>query len=68
MQSWSLRKFVDEYGCIKASTIWGVSHQAVLSAMNSKREIKVILVDGLYEVHESKRLDKGTHRSRLRSV
>ena len=58
MQSWSLKKFVDEFGCIKASKVWGVSHQAVLSAIGNEREIRIVLVDGDYEVHESKRLDK----------
>jgi len=62
MQSWSLKKFVDEFGCIKASKVWGVSHQAVLSAVCNDRDIRIVELDGIYSVHESKLLSKNGRR------
>jgi len=56
MKSVNLKKFVKQHGCIATSSIWGVSHQAVSAAVRSKRDIQVVLVDGFYEVRESKRL------------
>jgi hypothetical protein len=57
MQSWSLKKFVDERGMWEARIVWGgKTHQAVYDAINGPREISVLLVNGVYEVRESKRL------------
>ena len=54
MQSWSLKKFVDEYGCKATGELWGVSHQAVSLAVRTGRDIQIIRVNGYYEVVESK--------------
>jgi hypothetical protein len=59
MQSWSLKKFVDINGVVFTGELWGVSHQAVSGAIKSKRNIKVTLIDGVYEIFETKQLMKG---------
>jgi len=59
MQSWSLEKFVKEKGVVFAGEVWGVSHQAVSGAIKSGRIIRVTLIDGEYEVFETKQLKKG---------
>ena len=38
--------------------MWDVSHQAVSKAIYKERQIKIIKIDGFYEVHESKQLNK----------
>ena len=58
MQSWNLKRFVDEYGVQAAKQIWDVSRQAVEKAIKDEREIQIIELDGYYEVHESKRLNR----------
>ena len=58
MQSWSLEKFVNEYGVVKASLIWGKSHQTVGQAIESTRSIKIVQVGRYYEVHEFKMLGR----------
>lgn len=59
MQSWSLKKFVEEHSVWEAGVVWGgKTHQAVYDAINGTREISVLLIDGIYEVRESKRLHK----------
>lgn len=58
MQSWSLKKFVDEHGPVAASKIWGKSHQAVCQALESNRKIKVVKAGKYYEVHEFKLLGR----------
>jgi len=59
MQSWSLEKFVKERGLVAAGEVWGVSHQAVSGALRSGRVIQITLIDGEYEVFETKKLNKG---------
>ena len=56
MKSWNLKKFIKLHGCYATGLIWGVSHQAVSSAARTNRNIQIVLVDGYYEVRESKRL------------
>ena len=58
MQSWSLQKFVDEYGVTAAAAIWQKSRQTVEQALNAERDIKVVCIDGFYEVHEFKLLGR----------
>lgn len=58
MQSWKLKDFVKKYGPVTAGRIWGKSHQAVGSALDSRREIKIVLVNGYFEVHEFKLLGR----------
>ena len=63
MQSWSLGKFVDEYNIATVLSIWRrggvpVSRQAVEGAIKSDRAIRVVLLDGFYEIRESKVLSK----------
>ena len=63
MQSWSLKKFVDQHSVAAVKSIWRrgdvpVSRQAVEQAVDSDREIKVVLIEGFYEIHESKLLSK----------
>jgi hypothetical protein len=57
MQSWSLHKFVNEYGAAGAAAVWGKSRQAVEKAVINRRDIQIIKVNGLYEVRESKLLN-----------
>ena len=59
MQSWSLKKFVEDNGVVLTGLIWGISHQAVSVAARSDRAIQVTLIDGEYEIHETKKLNKG---------
>jgi hypothetical protein len=59
MQSWTLENFVKLNGLVYTSKLWGVSHQAVGGAIKSKRNIHITLIDGEYEVFETKRLMKG---------
>ena len=56
MKSWNLSKFIKLHRCYVTGLIWGVSHQAVSAAARTNRNIQVVLVDGYYEVRESKRL------------
>lgn len=58
MTSWNLKDFVKKHGPVLTSKIWGVSHQAVQNAVNANRDIQVTLINGLYEIHESKVLGK----------
>ena len=58
MKSWNLKRFTDEYGAVYAGNVWGVSHQAVYAAILKRRDIQIILLDGVYEVRESKVLKK----------
>lgn len=58
MQSWSLKKFIDEHGIDSLRTIWGVSRQAIDQALTNKRSIRITLIDGVYEVMESKVLQR----------
>lgn len=58
MQSWSLDKFVDEYGVNHARLIWGVSRHAVEKALDSDRKIQVVHVNGHYHVWEGKLLNR----------
>jgi hypothetical protein len=58
MQSWSLDKFVREYGAQTAATIGKRSRQAVEQAIETGRDIKIVKVDGFYEMHEFKLLAK----------
>jgi hypothetical protein len=57
MQSWSLEKFISEYGEAGAAQVWGRTQQAVNMAKSSERDIQIILIDGVYEVRESKLLN-----------
>ena len=59
MQSWSLKKFVDDNGLVFTGDLWGVSHQAVSGAVRTGRNIQVTLIDGEYAFHETKKLNKG---------
>jgi hypothetical protein len=54
MKSWNLKKFIKQYGVVKVADIWGVSHQAVSAAARTDRDIQIVLVEGYYEVRESK--------------
>ena len=56
MQSWSLRKFVDERGMLEASLVWHKSQTAVYSALSSQRNIRITLLDGMYTIWENKDL------------
>ena len=58
MKSWNLTRFIKLHGVVATASIWGVSHQAVSAAARTKRDIQVVLVDGYYEVRESKRLGR----------
>ena len=58
MQSWSLKKFVKDKGVVFTGEVWGVSHQAVSAAVRTGRAIQVTLIDGEYEIHETKQLNK----------
>ena len=58
MQSWNLEKFVERYGVVTTGRIWGVSHQAVSKAVINERDIQIVKIDGFYEVHENKLLNK----------
>ena len=62
MQSWSLKKFVEDNGLVVTADIWGVSHQAVSGAARSNRAIQVTLIDGEYAIHETKKLNKGVNK------
>jgi hypothetical protein len=57
MESWSLSKFVKKHGLVFTGEVWGVSHQAVSGAIKSKRNINITLIDGVYEVFETKKLE-----------
>jgi hypothetical protein len=59
MQSWTLEKFVKLNGLVYTGKLWGVSHQAVSGAIKSNRTINITLIDGEYEIFETKRLKKG---------
>ena len=54
MKSWNLKSFVAAHGELAASSVWGVTQQAVNKAVNSERNIQIVLLDGVYEVRESK--------------
>jgi len=54
MRSWNLDKFVDEYGGQAAADVWDVTHQAVSHAIRAERDIQIVLIEGVYEVRESK--------------
>ena len=56
MQSWSLRKFVDERSILEASLVWHKSQTAVYTALSSKRNIRVTLLKGMYTIWENKEL------------
>jgi len=58
MQSWSLDKFVGEYGVNRAQLVWGVSRHAIEKALNSERKIQVIHIDGHYHIWEGKLLNR----------
>ena len=58
MQSWSLKKFIEEYDTKDAAEVWGVSRQAVDQAIERERDIQIIYLNGYWEVHESKLLKK----------
>lgn len=58
MQSWNLKKFVEQYGHMAAVSVWGVTHQAVYGAISKGRNIQIVLVDGEYQVRESKILNR----------
>lgn len=51
---WTLKKFVSEFGTIKAGQAWGKTHQAVQSALKAKRNITIELADGWYETRDDK--------------
>ena len=55
---WSLKKFVSEYGAVKAGAAWGKTHQAVQNALKAKRNITIELYDGYYNTHENKRIGR----------
>ena len=66
MKSWNLRSFVSAYGEAAAASVWEVSQQAVNKALKQERNIQVVLLDGYYEVRESKILNKvSSHFVRL---
>jgi len=54
MQSWSLEKFVNEFSEMEAARVWNVSQQAVNMARKGGRDIRIVLIDGFYEIRESK--------------
>ena len=54
MQSWSLKKFISEYGETGAASVWGKTQQAVNLAVKAERNIRIVLIDDVYEVRESK--------------
>jgi hypothetical protein len=58
MKSLNLKKFIKLHGVVATSDIWGVSHQAVSAAAKTNRDIQIVLVEGYYEVRESKRLGR----------
>jgi len=58
MQSWSLGSFIEEYGVSCVTKIWGVSRQTVYMAKPKQRVIKVVMVDGNYEIWETRLLNK----------
>lgn len=58
MQSWSLKSFIEEYSIGAVTQVWRVSRQAVFNARTSGRDIRIVKVDGHYEVRESKILKK----------
>lgn len=58
MQSWSLKKFVGEYGVKRAAKIMKRTRQAVEQAIKAKRDIKIVHVDGHYEAHEFRMLSR----------
>ena len=58
MKSWSLENFVDSHGVNAAAAIWQRSRQTVEQALLAEREIKIVLIEGYYEVHEFKMLNK----------
>ena len=58
MTSWNLKRFIRLNSVVAVASIWGVSHQAVSAAARTNRNIQVVLVDGYYEVRESKRLGR----------
>lgn len=58
MQSWNLTTFVDKHGLEATGRVWGVSHQAVSKAIYNERQIQIVKIEGFYEVHESKLLNK----------
>ena len=63
MQSWSLERFVEEHGAAAAASVWQrssepVSRQTVEQAIAKNREIRIVLIEGFYEVHEAKLLSR----------
>ena len=63
MRSWSLDKFVEEHGAAAAASVWQrsdqpVSRQTVEQAIAADRQIKIVLIEGFYEVHEAKLLSR----------
>ena len=62
-KSWSLEDFVADYGITGIKSVWmvrgkSISRQAVEQAIDSDREIRVVLTDDLFEVHEYKMLSQ----------
>lgn len=55
---WTLKKFVKEYGAVKAGIAWGKTHQAVQNALKAKRNITIELVNGYYDTSEHKRIGR----------
>lgn len=58
MQSWNLDSFIEIYGIHTLVAMWGVSRQTVHACRGGKRDIRIIKVDGFYEIIESKLLKK----------
>jgi hypothetical protein len=58
MQSWNLKTFVAANGINAAVKVWGKSRQAVEQALLKDRDIQIVKLDGFYEVHEYKLLNK----------
>ena len=58
MKSWSLESFVDSHSAADAAIVWGKSRQTVEQAIAANRQIKIVLIDGYYEVHEAKLLSR----------
>ena len=58
MKTWTLKDFVEDYGPVLTAKIWGKTYQAVGYAVESDREIKIVLVNGYLEVHEFKLLGR----------
>lgn len=54
---------IAEYGVYAAATIGKRSRQAIEQALEANRDIKIVYVDGFYEMHEFKLLSRISSRN-----